>query len=176
MGHGQWWPPVGFGRPRRAAALAAVLLQLALPAQAATLLESLDGRWTTPAEPSLSMDWSQQGSGFGLRWSVPGDGEAQATFQPSDRPGVFFAERDEGWSMFGGEAPPNPLLDGPLLWARASPDVIHVYRVVIDAAGGFMIDRYACRLQGEGLEVDFQRRLPGGRTEESRMRLTRAPS
>lgn len=176
MGHGQSRRPAGYGRPCRAVALAAVLLHFAVPAHAATLVEGLSGRWATQAAPALAMEWSPQGSGFGLRWSFPGGGEAHATFQPSDRPGVFFAERDEGWSMFGGAEPPNPLRDGPLLWARESQDMVYVYRVVIDAGGGFAIDRYACRLQGDGLAVDFQRRLPGGRTEESRMRLTRAPS
>jgi hypothetical protein len=178
MAHRQSRQPPPRGRPGRLAVLAAVLLHAAAasPTAAATLLDSLAGRWASDAGTALAMEWSPQDGGFNLRMSVPGGGEVQATFEPSDRPGIFFTERDQGWGMFGSETPPNPLRDGPLQWARATPDTIYVYRVAIDAKGGFVIDRYACRPEGDALDVDFQRRLPGGRTEESRLRLKRARS
>jgi hypothetical protein len=177
MRHEQPRQPTLLGRLGRVAALAAILAHLGSWAQAATLVEGLAGKWATRSGPALRMEWTPNGGGFGLRLTVPGGHEIGAAFVPrSGRPGLFFTERDEGWSMFGNEEADNPMLDGPLLWARATEDAVYVYRIEIDAKGGFVVERYACRPVGDGLDVGFQRRLPDGRTEESRMRLTRAPS
>ncbi len=161
-----------------AASLAALLLAPA-PPEAADLLGDLAGRWATApgaAGPALAMEWSPRDGGFALAWSGDG-GEARETFAPAEgRPGLFFPERHEGgWSMFGGdEEPENPLLDGPLFWARADAGTVYVYRVEIDAKGAYVIERYACRLaEAQKLDVGLLRRLPGGRAEESRMLLTK---
>lgn len=177
MGHEQSRQPALPGWLGRVTALAAALVHLGSSAHAATLVEGLAGKWSTRSGPALSMEWTPDGDGFGLRWTVSGGQEIGAAFEPrSDRPGQFFTERNEGWSMFRDEKAANPILDGPLLWARTTGDSVYVYRVEIDAEGGYVVERYACRPDGDGLEVGFLRRLPGGRTEESRMRLTRAPS
>lgn len=175
------------GRIARAAAVpvaalaAAVFLATAAPGRAADgLLRDLAGRWATTSGPAVTMDWSPDDDGFTLAWNVPGRGgaEVRERFALTERrPGLFFAEREGGWSMFGEDEPDNnPLLDGPLHWARTTPDTVYVYRVEIDGRGIYVVDRYACRL-GEGgqrLEVALLRRLYGGRTEESRMLLTKS--
>lgn len=163
------------GPPRRpwAAILLLVPLTLApLPAMALDVVEQLAGRWASKAGQPFTMDWSVEGDGFALRWTVPGRGEAEAAFITSGRPGVFVAGGRERWSMFG-DKPVNPLVDGPLHWARAAADTVYVYSLVVDQNGAFVLDRYACHPEGEKLKVTLLRRLPDGQGEEMSMLLER---
>lgn len=176
------------GRSRRAAALllaaapaAALLLPAALArpargqAAAADPLPRLVGRWASEPDGAFAMTWSAAGDGFGLRWTVPGGGEAEAAFAPSGRPGVFAAAGGDGWSMFGGGKPANPLVGGTLRWARVGGDTVYVYSLSVQDRGAFVLDRYACRLAaGDRLEVAFQRRRPADRVEELRLTLARS--
>lgn len=163
-------------RPTRLPALAALLACLAPgTAWAADLLDSLYGRWATDTPAPFAMSWAKGRDGFELRWAVPGGKEATARFTPTGRPGVFAGQAGQGWSMFGGGEPVNPLVGGTLYWARSTPDAFYLYSLEIDDQGAFVLDRYACRSAGEGrLSVALQRRLPEGKTEEIDMQLAKA--
>lgn len=164
-----------YHQPRQwRAALPALLLLASTSASGADLSQSLAGRWQSASGEPFAMEWTVAGGGFDLRWSVPGNGQAEAAFRPSDRANVYVASGGEGWSMFRRREPVNPLLDGPLYWARATSDVVYVYRLTIDAEGAFVLDRYACRPADGKLVVDLLRRLPGSRTEEMQVTLARA--
>jgi hypothetical protein len=154
-------------------ALALVMLVAAsAPVRAADLLTLLRGSWAAETSPPFAMTWSPSEGGFGLRWTVPGDGEAEADFIPSARPNLF-VPGERSWSMFGKKAPIDPLAGDMLYWARSTTDTIYVYTLVIDEKGAFVLDRYACRPAGDRLEVAVSRRLPGGRTEELQVSLVR---
>jgi hypothetical protein len=144
-----------------------------VPARAADLLTLLRGTWTAETSPPFRMAWSPSEGGFGLRWTVPDGGEAEADFIPSVRPGLF-VPGERGWSMFGEKATVNPLTGGTLHWARATEDTVYVYAMTIDDKGAFVLDRYACRPEGDRLEVTMSRRLPGGHTEERQVSLVRS--
>lgn len=164
-----------YHQPRQwRAFLPALVLLASAPAAGADLSQGLAGRWQSASGEPFAMEWTVASGGFDLRWSVPGSGQAEAAFRPSDRANIYVASEGESWSMFGGREPVNPLLDGPLHWARTTSDVIYVYRLAIDAEGAFVLDRYACRPTDGKLVVDLLRRLPGSRTEEMQVTLARA--
>jgi hypothetical protein len=165
---------------RRARALGHGMILLLLlglpmaPSLAADLLQALQGRWAATQDAKFAMEWSATGDGFGLRWTVPGRGEAQADFKPTGRPGVYAGQSEQGWSMFGRDKPLNPLVKGTLYWARSTPEAVYVYSLEIDDQGAFVLDRYAYRSAEPGIEVSLLRRLPEGRTEEMNVQLVRA--
>jgi hypothetical protein len=151
------------------------LLALPLaPAAAADLMQALQGRWSAKEDAKFAMEWTPAGEGFGLRWTVPGRGEASAEFKPTGRPGVFAGQSQQGWSMFGGDKAVNPLEKGTLYWARSTPEAVYVYSLDIDDHGAFVLDRYTCRAAEPGIEVSLLRQLPQGRTEEMNVQLVRA--
>jgi len=156
-------------------AAAAIVLCLATgsPGTAADLLQALGGRWATESGAPFTMDWQPAADGFGLRWTVPGQGEASVRFTPAGRPGVLAGRVEGGWSMFGGDKPVNPLENGTLYWARTTADAVYVYSLGIDDRGGFVLDRYACSPSEGGLAVSLLRRLPESRVERIDMQLVR---
>jgi hypothetical protein len=156
-----------------AAAAAVLLLVAGSPCLAGDLLQALSGRWATESGAPFAMDWQPAADGFGLRWTVPGQGEASARFTPAGRPGVLAGRAEGDWSMFGRDKLVNPLVEGTLYWARSTADTIYVYSLGIDDRGGFVLDRYACSPSGDGLAVSLLRRLPQGRAETLEMQLVR---
>jgi hypothetical protein len=154
---------------------AAVVLCLVAgsPGMAADLLQALGGRWATESGAPFTMDWQPAADGFGLRWTVPGQGEASVRFTPAGRPGVLAGRAEGGWSMFGRDEPVNPLENGTLYWARTTADAVYVYSLGIDDRGGFVLDRYACSPSEGGLAVSLLRRLPESRVERMDMQLVK---
>ena len=88
--------------------------------------------------------------------------KAEASFTPTDRPGVYaFDAGDESLfsSLFADPATGNPLEGETLLWARLAGPTLTVYSLAIDAQGGFDLDRYARTLTDEGMAVRYTRRI-----------------
>jgi hypothetical protein len=118
----------------------------------------------------LDVQIRSAGGGFHMSWtglSRENGGElrrekAEASFTPTDRPGVYtFDAGDESLfsSLFADPATGNPLEGETLLWARLAGSTLTVYSLAIDAQGGFDLDRYARTLTDEGMAVRYTRRI-----------------
>jgi hypothetical protein len=60
-----------------------------------------------------------------------------------------------------------------LLWARTAEDGVYVYSLEIDDRGGFLLDRYAYRPDGEGLLVSLLRRTAEGEVKPPEQKLVK---
>ncbi len=144
-----------------------------LPAVAAdVLLKDFRGQWRgmeVTAEgdqlgielrpEDLSLTLTPENGGFRLRWIAldrdPASGifarrENEASFKPTDRPGVF-AYDEQQKSLFGrlfaSPATGNPLEGETLLWARLDGPTLIVYSLGLTHRGGFDLHRAARTLQ-----------------------------
>ena len=159
---------------------AALLLCLALPPAAALAdaLDDLQGRWAASSEGPPAMEWSGAGDQFSVSFTPAGGQAISLEFAPSARPGVLAGRVKGGWSMgtmFGGDGPVDPLVEGTLYWARTTADAVYLYSLAVDDHGGFQLDRYRCAPQGDTLTVSLDRRTAEG-GENSEQRLVRAGS
>jgi hypothetical protein len=159
---------------------AALLLCILLPPAAARAdaLDDLQGSWAASAEGPTAMEWSGAGDQFSVSFTPTGGQAVSLEFSPSARPGVLAGRVKGGWSMgtmFGGDRPVDPLVEGTLYWARTTVDAVYLYSLVVDDHGGFQLDRYRCEPQGDTLTVGLDRRTAEG-GENSEQRLVRVAS
>jgi hypothetical protein len=117
----------------------------------------------------LDLRLSSEDDGFRLSWirfsREPGGGlereKAEASFAPTDRPGVF-AFRPGPTSLlgrlFGDPATANPLDGKTLLWARLDGATLTVYSLSIDDHGRFDLNRYARTLTDHQISLQYTRR------------------
>jgi hypothetical protein len=117
----------------------------------------------------LDLQLSPEGDGFRLNWirlaRAAGGGlerqKAEASFAPTDRPGVF-AFRPGPTSLlgrlFGDPATANPLEGKTLLWARLDGATLTVYSLAIDERGGFDLNRAARTLADGKMTLQYTRR------------------
>jgi hypothetical protein len=164
--------------PLRLAVLLGSALLAALPSTAmAKILDELRGRWATASSGPPTMEWAPTEDGFTVSWTPPGAEATTVHFTPTGHPGVYRGTAKAGWSMmdsmFGDDAPANPLLGGPLFWARAADETIFLYRMVIGDQGAFELDRYSCRPANSALDLSLQRRTAEGMAEPTVQRLVR---
>ena len=85
-----------------------------------------------------------------------------ASFAPTDRPGVFAFEPGSSsllTRLFADPATANPLEGETLLWARLAGATLTVYSLEIDTDGGFDLDRYARTLTDQGMTVRYDHRI-----------------
>jgi hypothetical protein len=127
-----------------------------------------DGLDFTPQD--LDVQIRSADGGFHLSWTglARGDGgeltraKVEASFTPTDRPGVYAFDAGEKSlfsSLFADPASGNPLEGETLLWARLAGATLTVYSLAIDDRGGFDLDRYACTLTDRGMAVRYTRRI-----------------
>jgi hypothetical protein len=166
------------GRSARWAAVPAALWLCAFPlAASSAVLDDLSGSWAEAAAGPPTMAWAKADDGFSVSWTPPGAAATTVQFSSAGRPGVYAgnANQDRSMmdSMFGENAPVNPLAGGALYWARVTDDGVYVYSLVIDDSGLFQIDRYACRPDGGALDVSLQRRTGKGADEPVEKHLVR---
>ena len=105
--------------------------------------------------------------GFKMAWTPPGGERVEASFAPSDRPGVFLVRPSTNplLSLFVSPETGNPLKGERLLWSRLEGDALVVYSLELDEEGDFDLRRYAWTLEGGGrMGLDFSR-LSEGLTE-----------
>ena len=129
------------------------------------------GEQTIAATPDvLDLKLSPEDDGFRLEWTTfkhTADGhlqpqQIQASFAPTDRPGVFAFRPDRGSlfsRLFGDPATANPLKGQTLLWARIDDATLTVYSLAIDDHGGFDLNRYARTLTDQGMTVHYTHRI-----------------
>jgi hypothetical protein len=161
---------------KRAPALLAVLPLLVgtIPgADAADLIQEMSGRWAPGPDAAATVELAPSEDGFTFTWRPPERDPTTARFTATERPDVYAAQTGEGWSMFGGGEAVNPLQGGALLWARAAEDGVYVYSLEIDDKGGFLLDRYAYRPDGESLLVSLLRRSADGEAEPPEQKLVK---
>ncbi len=112
-----------------------------------------------PDNDGFRIDWT----GFARR----DDGQltrekVEASFSPTDRPGVF-AFSPGGKSLLGrlfaDPATGNPLKGETLLWARLEGKTLTIYSLAVNSRGGFDLDRYARTLTEDGMTVRYTRRI-----------------
>jgi hypothetical protein len=121
----------------------------------------------TPQDLDLRL--SPESDGFRLSWirfsRAPDGGlereKAEASFAPTDRPGVF-AFRPGPTSLldrlFGDPATANPIDGKTLLWARLDGATLTVYSLSIDDHGRFDLNRYARTLADHQMSLQYTRR------------------
>lgn len=118
----------------------------------------------------LEVQIRPEDSGFHMSWvgfARPEGGgiarqEIEASFTPTDRPGVFAFNpgRPSLLSrLFADPATGNPLKGETLLWARLDGNSLTVYSLAINPDGGFELDRYARRLTDQGMTAHYTRRI-----------------
>jgi hypothetical protein len=162
----------------------AVLLPFVLPlladAAQAGPIEDLAGSWATAAGGDPVMQVSGTADGFTVAWTPEGGTTTTVQFAPAGRPGVYGGTAKEGWSimgsMFGGNAPVNPLEGGTLYWARTADGGVYLYRMQIDDHGAFTIDRYRLGIADGALSVAGDRRTADGDTALPDRQLVRVGS
>lgn len=110
------------------------------------------------------------GDGFHMSWTGlarQNGGEltrekAEASFTPTDRPGVYAFDAGDASlfsSLFADPATGNPLEGETLLWARLAGSTLTVYSLSVDDQGGFDLARYARTLTDQGMAVRYTRRI-----------------
>jgi hypothetical protein len=162
------------GCPGLAALCVLVVMTLAARgAVAAEVLDALRGRWALAPGAPPTMEWQPDRTGFTLTWGVPGAARIGARFEPSARPGIYAGHDTGKWSMFGGDAPVNPLVEGTLLWARTTADAAYVYSLTVDDRGDFVLDRYTCRPSADTLSVAVLRWTAKGPQSDGEQQLVR---
>jgi hypothetical protein len=198
---------VSAGRPRREGkrgmtwrqALAAmVVLTAPWTARADAEIENFLGEWrgvevsVDSAEPApklapadLDMAITEENGGFRVRALGLGrepDGslvprQIEATFAPSDTPGVFaFDPGTEGLlsRLFADPSEGNPLEGDTLLWARVAGDTLHLYSLAIDPKGGYALGQSIGELTADGMVTRYELRLENDRIVTVEGRLERA--
>jgi hypothetical protein len=137
------------------------------------------------APADLDMSITDQGGGFRIRALALGrehDGSLalrpfDATFAPTDTPGVFAFEPAAGSllsSLFADPAVGNPLEGDTLLWARLMDDTLHVYSLAIDHRGGFILEQSTGQLSEDGMVSRYALRLENDQIVTIDGRLERA--
>lgn len=157
----------------------ALVVALALPSAGAraddATIQDFSGSWRgvevstsgddgglafTPED--LNVQIRTDGAGFAMSWtgfSRTDDNklarqEIEASFMPTDRPGVFAFDAGAPSlfsRLFADPATGNPLVGETLLWARLAGPTLTVYSLAIDDRGGFALDRYARSLTDQGM-------------------------
>jgi hypothetical protein len=101
--------------------------------------------------------------GFRIYWTSLGHGDsddqlirkkAEARFAPTDRPGVFAFDPEDGSMLMGLFSDPstsNPLEGEPLLWARIADQTLAVYGLMINGDGGFDLYHHVRTLTDDGM-------------------------
>lgn len=118
----------------------------------------------------LDVQIRRDGDGFHMTWtgfSRQDGGEltrqkTEASFTPTDRPGVYAFEPGAPSllsRLFADPATGNPLKGETLLWARLVGPTLTVYSLAVGSDGGFDLDRYARTLTDEGMTVRYTRRI-----------------
>lgn len=165
---------------RWAAVPAALLLCTLASGIRAEVLDDLSGNWAETSSGPPTMEWAKADGGFTVSWTPPGTAATTVHFEAAGRPGIYGGSAKQGWSMmdsmFGDEAPVNPLAGGTLYWARVTEDSVYLYGLAIDDKGLFQVDRYDCRPDGTALTVRLQRRTGDGAAEPVEQRLVRVGS
>jgi hypothetical protein len=103
--------------------------------------------------------------------------QTDATFAPTDTPGVFAFEPGSGGllsSLFADPAVGNPLKGDTLLWARVAGDTFHVYSLAIDPKGGYALEQSTGKVTGDGMVTRYELRLENDRVVTVEGRLERA--
>jgi hypothetical protein len=103
--------------------------------------------------------------------------QMDATFAPTDTPGVFaFAPGSGGLlsSLFADPAVGNPLKGDTLLWARVAGDTLHVYSLAIDPKGGYALEQSTGKVAGDSMVANYALRLENDRVVTVEGRLERA--
>ena len=137
----------------------------------------------TPAD--LDMTITDEDGGFGINAFALGrepDGTLaarplEATFAPTDTPGVFAFDPGTGSllsSLFADPAVGNPLKGDTLLWARLEGDTLHVYSLAIDPGGGYALEHSTGRLTDAGMLTSYELRSENDRVVTVEGRLERA--
>jgi hypothetical protein len=182
----------------RQALAAIVLLTAPSTARADAAIDNFLGQWRgvevsvggTEEAPKLSpadldMAITQENGGFRVRALALGrepDGtmvprRLDATFAPTDTPGVFAFEPGDGGllsSLFADPAVGNPLEGATLLWARLADDTLHVYSLAIDRAGGYALEHATGKLAEDGMVTRHELRLHNDRVVTVEGQLERA--
>ena len=139
----------------------------------------------TPAgQRDLTLEIRRYGShGFTVAWTTVthrADGnlkrsESSVNFEPESRTGVYGAAMRR--TLFGEQAPLDPLKGDPFVWATVSGDTLTVHSLVIIDDGGWEMQSYVRRLTPTGLALDFQRVRNGAplRTLSAELRRTAKP-
>jgi hypothetical protein len=148
---------------------------------------SVDGSENLPdlAPADLDMAIAEHGDGFRIEAiALARDAEGvleprrfEATFAPTDTPGLFAFEPGGGSllsSLFADPAVGNPLKGDTLLWARLAEDALHVYSLAIDDQGGFALEHSSGRLTSNGMETRYLLRLENERIVTIEGHLARA--
>lgn len=149
------------------------LLAMLAHGHAASVLDDLRGRWSAVRDGPAVMDWLTVDNGFRLSWTPAGHEPVTVQFTSTGRPRVYAGNTEEGWSMFGGNGPVNPLVGGTLFWARLADEAIYVYSLTVGDHGDFQLDRYACSRNGDTLTVTLLRRTAAGMGEPVEQKLMR---
>ena len=128
-----------------------------------------DGK-AAPTAEDLNVRLRREDVGFQMSWigfeRKGGEGlkrqKFEASFTPTDRPGVFAFNPGKPSllsRLFADPATGNPLKGETLLWARLQGATLTVYSLAIDGHGGFDLDRYARTLTGNGMTVSYTHRI-----------------
>jgi hypothetical protein len=171
----------------RQALAAMVLLTAPLTARADAQLENFLGEWrgvevsvegTEPAPKlapaDLDMAITEEHGGFRVRALGLGresDGtlvprQIEATFSPTETPGVFAFDPGEGGllsRLFADPSVGNPLEGDTLLWARVAGDTLHLYSLAIDPKGGYALGQSIGQLTEDGMLTIYELRLENDR-------------
>jgi hypothetical protein len=182
----------------RQALAAMVLLATPCTARADAEIESFLGEWRgvdvsvgsaqealklSPADLDTAI--TEENGGFNIRaltLAREPDGslvphQMDATFAPTETPGVFAFEPGSGGllsSLFADPAVGNPLEGDTLLWARVAGDTLHVYSLAIDSKGGYALEQSTGKVTGDGMVTKYELRLENDRVVSVEGRLERA--
>ncbi|MCL6609278.1 MAG: hypothetical protein K6T74_14425 [Geminicoccaceae bacterium] len=135
--------------------LAGILLG---PWPARAEVAGLVGRWAaeTPSGP-IELQVEPAGRGTAVRLTRSGRALFDASFGPTDRPGVLEATATGLFAILGSRrAPANPLEGEELLWAREAGAALIVSRLAIDA-GRPSIERAQLLRAGERVRLRLER-------------------
>jgi hypothetical protein len=177
---------------------AMVLLTAPSSARADAQIESFVGEWrgvevkVEGAEPApkvapadLDMAITEENGGFRVRSLAlerESDGsvvarQMDATFTPTETPGVFAFDAGDGGllsSLFADPSVGNPLEGDTLLWARVAEDTLHLYTLAIDPKGGYALQQSIGELTEDVMVTRYELRLENDRIVTVEGRLERA--
>ena len=175
-----------------------VLLTSPYGASADAQIENFVGQWRgvevsvggTEEAPKLApadldMTITEENGGFrigSLALQREADGQVvarrmDATFAPTDTPGVFAFDPGSGSllsSLFADPSVGNPLEGDTRLWARLQDDTLHVYSLAIDPRGGYALEQSTGQLTEAGMVTRYELRSENDRVVTVEGRLERA--
>ncbi len=136
---------------------------------------AIAGRWSAEtARGRVELSVEPAGRTVTLRLRLGGRTLFDASFAPTERPGVFEASATGLFALLGSRrTPANPLEGEELVWARDLPTGLAVSRLAIDA-GKPLIERARLerigervglrleRLEGERMRVELEAKLARG--------------